>query len=147
DSSFAELNNKIDNLWTNWPYSATSLVLQQRAKSRVTHVFKRGDRLRPKEEVEMDVPAVLNAFPEGAPRNRLGLAKWVVDRRSPTTARVMVNRIWQTYFGQGLVTTPEDFGTRVERPSHPELLDWLACEFMEPRVNDKILMPNDERNQ
>src|SRR5207237_10281813 len=95
-------------------------------------LFKRGDRLRPKEEVEPDVPSFLNPFPEGAPRNRLGLAKWIIDRRSPTTARVIVNRIWQAYFGQGLVTTPEDFGTRVEKPSHPELLDWLACEFREP---------------
>jgi hypothetical protein len=61
----------------------------------------------------------------------------MVDRRSPTTARVIVNRMWQEYFGQGLVTTPEDFGTRVERPSHPELLDWLACEFMEPKFETR----------
>jgi hypothetical protein len=146
DPSFAELNKKIENLWTNWPYPATTLVLEQRPHPRVTHVFKRGDRVRPKEEVEMDVPAVLNPFPPGAPRNRLGLARWIVDRRSPTTARVMVNRIWLIYFGQGLVTTPEDFGTRVERPSHPELLDWLACEFMEPGVNDDARMPKSERN-
>ena len=75
---------------------------------------------------------MLHPFPEGAPRNRLGLAKWIVDKRSPTTARVIVNRIWQAYFSQGLVTTPEDFGTRVDAPSHPELLDWLACELMQP---------------
>ncbi len=147
DPSFAELNKQIDQIWTNWPSSPMTLVLQQRSKPRVTHLFKRGDRLRPKEEVQMDVPAVLHPFPEGAPRNRLGLAKWIVDRRSPTTARVMVNRIWQAYFGQGLVTTPEDFGTRVERPSHPELLDWLACEFMEPTVNDKTQLTNVKKSQ
>jgi uncharacterized protein DUF1549/uncharacterized protein DUF1553 len=146
DPAFAGLNKQIVNAWTNWPDPPTTLVLHQRAQPRITHLFKRGDRLRPREEVEADVPAVLNPFPEGAPRNRLGLAKWIIDRRSPTTARVIVNRIWQAYFGQGLVATPEDFGTRVETPSHPELLDWLACEFMEPTVNDEIRMSNDEGN-
>ncbi|MEY2429800.1 MAG: hypothetical protein QOJ40_2685, partial [Verrucomicrobiota bacterium] len=134
DPAFAELNKQIAKAWTDWPYPPTTLVLHQRAHPRVTHLFKRGDRLRPREEVDADVPAVLNPFPKDAPRNRLGLAKWIIDRRSPTTARVIVNRIWQAYFGQGLVSTPEDFGTRVETPSHPELLDWLACEFMEPTV-------------
>jgi hypothetical protein len=134
DPAFAELNKQIARAWTNWPYPPTTLVLHQRAHPRVTHLFKRGDRLRPREEVDADVPAVLNPFPMDAPRNRLGLAKWIIDPRSPTTARVIVNRIWQAYFGQGLVSTPEDFGTRVETPSHPELLDWLACEFMEPTV-------------
>jgi hypothetical protein len=109
------------------------MVLSQRATARMTHVFKRGDRTRPAEEVQAGVPAALNPLPAGAPLNRLGLAEWIVDRRSPTTARAMVNRIWAVYFGQGLVTTPEDFGRRVETPSHPELLDWLACEFMEPK--------------
>ena len=137
---FAELNRQIDNAWTNWPATPTTLVLHQRAEPRVTHLFKRGDRLRPGDTVTPGVPAVLPPLPEDAPRNRLGLARWIVDRRSPTTARAVVNRIWQEYFGQGLVTTPEDFGARVETPSHPELLDWLACEFMEPRVNDSIRM-------
>lgn len=132
DSSFTNLNRQIENVFTNWPYPPTTLVSQQRDRLRVTHIFKRGDRLRPGDEVQPDVPAVLNPFPKNAPRNRLGLAKWIVDRRSPTTARVIVNRMWQEYFGQGLVTTPEDFGTRVEKPSHPELLDWLACELMNP---------------
>ena len=125
-------------MWTNWPYAATTLALQQRTEPRVTHLFKRGDWQRPAEAVEPAVPAVLHAFAQDAPRNRLGFAQWLVDRRSPTTARVIVNRIWQAYFGQGLFTTPEDIGTRVEPPSHPELLDWLAVEFMEPTP------PNDE---
>jgi hypothetical protein len=132
EPGFADLNRQIDSLWTNWPSVPTTMILSQRASPRTTHVFKRGDRLRPDERVEPAVPAVLHSFPSGAPRNRLGLAEWVVDPRSPTTARVVVNRMWQAYFGQGLVTTPEDFGTRVEAPSHPELLDWLACELMQP---------------
>jgi hypothetical protein len=68
----------------------------------------------------------------------------MVDSRSPTTARVIVNRVWQSYFGQGLVTTPEDFGTRVEAPSHPELVDWLACELMEPTVKSEVRKPKSE---
>jgi hypothetical protein len=128
---FTNLNQQISNAWRAWPYPATTMVLHQRSHPRVTHILKRGERLRPEEVVQPGVPAVLNPFPDGAPRNRLGLARWMVDRRSPTTARVIVNRIWQEYFGAGLVTTPEDFGTRVEEPSHPELLDWLACELMD----------------
>ena len=98
---------------------------------RETHVFKRGDWQKPGERVEPDAPKVLHPLPASAPRDRLGLAQWLVDRRSPTTARVVGNRVWQSYFGQGLFTTPEDIGTRVDAPSHPELLDWLACEFMD----------------
>jgi hypothetical protein len=132
DSACAELNGQIDKLWATWPEVPTTMVLHQRAQPRVTHVFKRGDRLRPEEVVQPGVPGVLNPLPTGATMNRLGLAKWVVDPNHPTTARTAVNRIWQAYFGRGLVTTPEDFGTRVEAPSHPELLDWLACELMQP---------------
>ena len=136
DPGCAELNKEINKLWESWPYSPTTMVLKQRAHPRVTRVFTRGDWLRPAEVVEPGVPSFLNALPPGAPHNRLGLAKWIVDPASPTTARVIVNRIWQAYFGQGLVTTPEDFGTRVEEPSHPQLLDWLACEFMRPTAPD-----------
>ncbi len=139
DPDCAELNKEIDKAWATWPSPATTMVLRQRARPRTTHIFTRGDRLRPADAVEPGVPGFLHAFPAGAPRNRLGLAKWIVDPGSPTTARVIVNRIWQEYFGQGLVTTPEDFGTRVETPSHPELLDWLACEFMRPAAPDSEL--------
>ena len=139
DAAFAEANAEIDQVLTNWPYAPTTLALQVRTLPRATHIFKRGDWQRPGENVEPDVPAVLHPFPKDAPRNRLGLARWLVDRRSPTTARVVVNRIWQAYFGQGLFTTPEDIGTRCERPSHPELLDWLACEFMDSGWDMKSL--------
>ncbi len=134
DPALASATRAIDNLFTNWPYAATTLVLQQRAEPRVTRVFKRGDWQKPTEAVPPGVPSALHPFPTDAPHNRLGLAQWIVDRRNPTTARVIVNRIWQAYFGQGLFTTPEDIGTRVDPPSHPELLDWLACEFMDPTV-------------
>ena len=128
DASFAK---QVDQVLTNWPYAATTLALQQRTEARETHLWKRGDWQRPADKMDAGVPAALHSLSADAPLNRLGLAQWIVDRKSPTTARVIVNRIWQTYFGQGLVTTPEDFGTRVEKPSHPELLDWLACEFMD----------------
>ena len=141
DPTLTNLNQEIGKLWAEWPNSPTTMVLQQRKVPRVTHIFKRGDRLRPTDEVEPDVLSVLNPFPAGAPRNRLGFARWMVATNSPTSARVLVNRLWQSYFGQGLVTSPEDFGTRVDRPSHPELLDWLACEFMQPTLgNDEIRM-------
>ena len=139
EPAFAEVNKQIDGVFTNWPYAATTLALQQRAQPRDTRIFKRGDRQRPGESVEPDVPAVLHPFPKDAPRNRLGLAEWLVDRRSPTTARVFVNRVWQAYFGEGLFTTPEDIGTRCEPPSHPALLDWLACEFMDSGWSVKAL--------
>ncbi len=133
--AWAEANKKIDGLMKEWPYGATTLALTQRQWPRETHIFRRGDWKRPDESVDPGTPAILHPFPQDAPRNRLGLAKWIVDKNNPLTARVIVNRIWQQYFGVGLVTTPEDFGARCERPSNPALLDWLAAEFMSPTVN------------
>src|SRR5262249_53304910 len=103
----------------------------ERERPRETHLLKRGDFLKPGRKAEPSVPAFLHPLPEGAPPDRLTFARWLVDRRSPTTARSLVNRVWQTYFGTGLVATPEDLGTQSEPPSHPELLDWLAVEFMD----------------
>jgi hypothetical protein len=132
-----EANAWIEDLWKEWPKGDTSLALAQREEPRATHVLKRGDFLRPGKTVKAGVPGFLHPLADAkAPGNRLTLANWLVDRRAPTTARVFVNRIWQTYFGNGLVATPEDFGTQGEKPSHPDLLDWLACEFMgEPGVS------------
>ena len=103
-----------------------------RSNPRETHLLTRGDFLKPDQVVSPGVPAFLHPVsPEDAPPTRLTFAQWLVDRRSPTTARAIVNRIWQTYFGTGLVNTSEDLGTRCEAPSHPELLDWLAVELMD----------------
>jgi hypothetical protein len=119
----------IDELMKGWPYGPTTLVLAQRAVPRETHIFKRGDWKRPGDVVTPGAPTALQPLPGGAPPSRLGLAKWIVDKQNPLTPRVVVNRMWQEYFGVGLVTTPEDFGARCELPSNPGLLDWLASEF------------------
>lgn len=126
---FAEANKAATDLMRRWPYAATTLVVTPRPSPRETRVFKRGDWKRPGEAVTPGTPSFLHPFPSGAPRNRLGLARWIADKNNPLTARVIVNRVWQQYFGQGLVVSPEDFGMRCETPSHPELLDWLAVEF------------------
>jgi hypothetical protein len=105
--------------------------LNTREKKRETHLLIRGDFLKPGKVVNPGVPAFLNPLPADAPANRLTFAKWLVDRQAPTTARSLVNRVWQTYFGTGIVATSEDFGKQSEAPSHPELLDWLAVEFMD----------------
>jgi hypothetical protein len=106
------------------------MVMQQAAARRETFVLVRGAYDRPGEKVEPDAPAALSSWPAGAPRNRLGLARWLVDPANPLTARVAVNRWWQMYFGAGLVKTAEDFGATGEAPSDPELLDFLATELI-----------------
>jgi hypothetical protein len=125
-----EASEKIDELWKQHPEGSTQLTLGERADPRSTHLLKRGDFLKPAEEVGGAVPAFLHPMPKDAPPSRLGFARWLVDKNSPTTARAYVNRVWQAYFGAGLVATPEDLGTQSAVPSHPELLDWLAVEFM-----------------
>jgi hypothetical protein len=126
-----DANQRIETLWSQHPEGSTQLVLKSRKDRRKTHVLKRGDFLHPAQQVTPAVPAFLHPLPKGAEPNRLTFARWLVDRRSPTTARALVNRVWQTYFGTGLVETSEDLGTQSPKPSHPELLDWLAVDFME----------------
>ena len=108
----------------------TTMVMLDQRKSRETFILKRGQYDQPGEQVEQGVPAALPRLPADAPPNRLGLARWLVDRSNPLTARVAVNRYWAIYFGAGLVKTPEDYGSQGERPTHPALLDWLAAEFV-----------------
>jgi hypothetical protein len=159
-----EANAKIEALWRQHPEGASQLVLHAQQKPRETHVLKRGDFLKPGAAVEPGVPAFLHplkrkltdvgpldhVWEEGhklrlvphqdpGPPTRLDFARWLADRDSPTTARVLVNRAWQAYFGTGIVATPEDFGTQGDKPSHPELLDWLAVEFMDRGWSQKEL--------
>jgi hypothetical protein len=109
---------------------ARTMVMEDMPKPRETFVLVRGDFRTKGDPVTPGVPASIAPLPSGAPGNRLGLAQWLVDARNPLVARVTVNRFWQQYFGVGLVKTSEDFGTQGQLPSHPELLDWLASEFV-----------------
>jgi hypothetical protein len=108
----------------------TVMVMQEMERPRETHVLVRGQYDLPGEPVQPAVPAVFPTMPVGAPNNRLGFARWLASPDHPLTARVAVNRYWQQFFGLGLVATSEDFGAQGESPSHPELLDWLATEFV-----------------
>ena len=129
---FKEANEKIEALARQHPEPSTSqMVLEARSEMRETRLLKRGDWLKPGKAIRPGVPAALHPLPANAPPTRLTFARWLVDPKSPTTARAFVNRVWQAYFGTGLVATSEDFGTQSEAPSHPELLDWLAVEFVE----------------
>jgi len=107
----------------------TVMVMEEMPTPRPTHLLLRGQYDKPGERVEADVPVELPRLPADAQRNRLGLARWLVDSANPLTARVIANRTWQLHFGTGIVKTAEDFGRQGEWPSHPELLDWLADEF------------------
>lgn len=118
----------------------TVMVMQDMPQPRLTHVQRRGAYDNPGEVVTARTPAAFPAMPDSLPRNRLGLARWLVDRANPLTARVTVNRYWQMLFGTGLVKTVEDFGSQGEWPVHPELLDWLAVEFMESGWDTKHIL-------
>jgi hypothetical protein len=117
----------------------TTLVMIELDKARPSAMFKRGDYRKPGEAVAAGTPGILHASPDGPP-NRLTLARWLVDRKNPLVARVTVNRWWAELFGRGIVPTVEDFGIKGEAPSHPELLDWLAVEFMENGWSMKKLL-------
>jgi hypothetical protein len=117
----------------------TVMVMQESPDPRPAFILKRGAYDAPGEKVDAGVPGFLPALPKGAPNNRLGLAGWLVSPENPLTARVIVNRFWEMYFGTGLVKTVEDFGSQGEAPANVELLDWLATEFVQSGWNVKAL--------
>ncbi len=118
----------------------TVMVMQERSEVRPTHVLYRGAFDAPRERVAPGLPAALPPLPAGLPNNRLGLAHWLTDPSHPLTARVTVNRFWQMLFGRGIVATVEDFGSQGAAPTHPDLLDWLAAEFVESGWDVKGLL-------
>ena len=107
------------------------MVMEEMPTPRPTHLLARGVYDAPGDLVSRETPRSLPPFPANQPRNRLGLARWLTDRRHPLAARVVVNRIWRMHFGRGIVPTQEDFGSQGKLPTHPELLDWLAARFMD----------------
>jgi hypothetical protein len=117
-----------------------SMVMQEMAKPRETFLLDRGEYDQPRQKVEPGTPGCLPPMSPSLPRNRLGLARWLVDPAHPLTARVQVNRLWQMVFGTGIVETSEDFGAQGEAPSHPELLDYLAVEFVESGWDVKAMV-------
>ena len=137
------INDEIDALVKSQPVAGTSILhMAERgpANHRETHLLSRGSWDQPLQVVEPHTPTAFHLFPENTPRNRLGFAMWLSDKRSPLTARVAVNQVWQSIFGMGLVETAEDFGTRAPVPEYRELLDWLAVDFMEHSWSRKHLI-------
>lgn len=131
--ALADVHKKIAELRKSRPRFPTTLVMQERLPqhARTTHLHTRGEFLKRAEVVRPGVPEAFHPLPRGAAADRLGLARWLVDPANPLVGRVTMNRHWQAFFGQGIVRTTEDFGLKGEAPTHPELLDWLAVEFME----------------
>ncbi len=132
DAEFKALAARHTDLDRRLTSAVSTLVMQELPQPRESVLFIKGDFTRPGEKVAPGTPPVLPPFRPADPARptRLDLARWTVDPANPLTARVFVNRVWQQYFGRGLVETENDFGTQGELPSHPELLDWLATEFV-----------------
>lgn len=144
--SFAKLesdNTEIEKLWTQYPSAMTSVLhLKERAPAqhRTTHRLDRGEWDRPQEVIQPHTLGSFHPLDESLPNDRLAFAKWLVDPKSPLAGRVAVNRVWQAIFGDGLVETADDFGTRAPVPEHREMLDWLAVDFVENGWSQKRLI-------
>lgn len=144
DSQFAEATRNLQAARRKYAeaYDAVTeiMVMQEMPQPRPTHLLERGAYDAPGQVVETRTPDWLPPMDDHLPQNRLGLARWVTEPSHPLTARVAVNRIWQSFFGTGLVSTPLDFGSQGIRPSHPELLDWLARDFVDSGWDIKHLV-------
>lgn len=147
--SFIEANKGLQKLRAELADSTENIqelmVMREMKEPKKTYLLKRGNYDMPGDEVHANTPEFLSKFSDKFPKNRLGLSQWLFDKKNPLTARVEVNRIWQSFFGTGLVKTSEDFGNQGELPSHPALLDWLAVTFMESgwdikKLNKLIVM-------
>lgn len=138
---FADYQKELKKLESQRPAPTTTLVMRERPPENPRETFRhhRGEYLQAKEKVSPAVPVVFEPIPEGQPKNRLGLARWLVSDRNPLMARVVVNRAWRSFFGTGILKTSGDFGYQSEQPTHPELLDWLAVEFVERGMSLKSL--------
>ncbi len=142
-SDLKPLNDEIDAHWEKYPQAPTSvlhLAERQEGNVRTTYFLDRGNWDQPRQAIQPHTPAALHPLEPSHEPARLAFARWLADPRSPLTARVAVNRIWQAIFGEGLVATPEDFGTRSPVPEYRELLDYLAVEFMEHGWSQKHLI-------
>ena len=142
DSGSSQFTKHITEARKSYPVPTPQLVMQERTVPRETRLFHRGEQQHPRHVVEPHTPAFLHPLPEGGgdPKSRLTFARWLVDPRSPTAARTLVNRTWQAIFGIGIVESVEDLGRQSTRPSHPDLLDWLSVEFMESGWDFKHLL-------
>ena len=134
---FKELSEKLAALEEQYPGLSEAQTLMENQSPPKTHILIRGDFRQPGAEVQAGTLAALPPWPNGSEPARLRLAQWLVSSNHPLTARVTVNRMWQEFFGRGLVESSEDFGIRGEVPTHPELLDWLAAEFVSTGWNVK----------
>lgn len=139
---FVPVRRKIEELRRKMPQFPTTLVMEERpaGQARRTFLYHRGQFLEPREEVTPDVPAFLPPLPATAPRNRLAFARWLVSGNNPLTGRVVMNRQWEALWGRGIVRTTADFGYEGDLPSHPELLDWLAVEFVRQGWSQKKML-------
>ena len=129
-SFFAEQRTEIANHEKSRPTPPSTMIMTAVAEARETHILEKGSHLSPGAEVEAGVPAVLDPKRRAKAADRLEFAEWLVSENQPLTSRVTANRLWAWTFGAGLVTTTDDFGTQGAAPTHPELLDWLAIEFV-----------------
>jgi len=136
---FKELNTRLNALAEEYPGLTEAPTIAENPRPPKTHILIRGNFLTPGIEVQPATPAVLPRLRSDPPPSRLALARWLVSRDNPLTARVTMNRAWQEFFGRGLVDTPQDFGLRSSPPTHPELLDWLAVDFMSNGWNVKAM--------
>jgi hypothetical protein len=138
DPALIERVNNLRDLRKRQPRVTTTLIMRERPQPRESYIHLGGDFTRKGAVVNPAVPAVLPQLPPTA-TSRLDLAKWLVDPGNPLTSRVTVNRMWQAYFGKGIVETENDFGTQGAKPTHPELLDWLASEFVRQKWSQKAI--------